>query len=168
MSNTLYDLSVPMFIHNMEMLIKILGKGQSYALKKKLDPKILVDSRLIVDMYSIPRQIQIATDMVRKGIGRLAGKEAPSFKDNEQTFQQLQKRLERTINFLKKIKPKDMEGAETKKIEFLIRDRQFKFDRGDEYLTQWIIPHFFFHMTTTYNILRSNGVNLGKRDFVKM
>ena len=92
MSNTLYDLSVPMFIHNMEMLIKILGKGQSYALKKKLDPKLLVDSRLIVDMYSIPRQIQIGTDMVRKGIGRLAGKEAPSFKDNEQTFQQLQKR----------------------------------------------------------------------------
>jgi len=61
-----------------------------------------------------------------------------------------------------------MEGAETKKIEFLIRDRQFKFERGDEYLTQWIIPHFFFHMTTTYNILRANGVNLGKRDFVKM
>jgi hypothetical protein len=168
MSNTLYDLSVPMFIHNMEMLIKILGKGENYAVKKKLDPKLLVDSRLIVDMYSIPRQIQIATDMVRKGIGRLAGKDVPSFKDNEQTFQQLQKRLERTINFLKKIKPKDMEGAETKKIEFLIRDRQFKFDRGDEYLTQWIIPHFFFHMTTTYNILRANGVNLGKRDFVKM
>ena len=168
MSNTLYDLSVPMFIHNMEMLIKILGKGESYVVKKKLDPKLLIDSRLIVDMYSIPRQIQISTDMVRKGIGRLAGKEAPSFKDNEQTFQQLQKRLERTINFLKKIKPKDMEGAETKKIEFLIRDRQFKFDRGDEYLIQWIIPHFFFHMTTTYNILRANGVNLGKRDFVKM
>ena len=106
--------------------------------------------------------------MVRLGIGRLAEIKAPSSADDEVTFSELQKRLNKTISFLKKIKEKQMDGSEIRKIEFKIRKRTFKFKNGQAYLCNWIIPHFFFHMTTTYDILRANGVNLGKRDFVKM
>ena len=119
-------------------------------------------------MFPLTKQIQIGTDMVRLGIGRLAGVKAPSFKDNETTFSDLQKRIQKTISFLNKIKSKQMDGSELIKIEFSIRKRVFKFKNGHAYLSDWIIPHFFFHMTTTYDILRANGVNLGKRDFVKM
>ena len=119
-------------------------------------------------MLPLSKQIQIGTDMVRLGVGRLAGIEAPSFPDDEVTFSELQKRLSKTITFLKKVKAKQMENSEVKKIEFKIRKRIFKFKNGHAYLSNWIIPHFFFHMTTAYDILRANGVNLGKRDFVKM
>ena len=119
-------------------------------------------------MYPLARQIQIGTDMVRKGIGRLASIDAPSYEDNEVTFSDLQKRIENTILFLEKITEEQMQGSESKEIHFSIRENQYDFDNGVDYLTRWIIPHFFFHMTTCYNILRSNGVNLGKRDFVKV
>ncbi len=164
----MYQISVPMFISSLNMLSGILAKAERYSKKKKIDSTIFAQARLIADMYPVTRQIQIGTDMVRKGMGRLANIDCPTLKDDEVTLADLQKRINKTIVFLKKIKPGHMEGAETKKIEFSIRDNKFKFDRGDEYLHAWIIPHFFFHMTTTYNILRANGVNLGKRDFVKM
>ena len=106
--------------------------------------------------------------MVRLGIARLAGVKALSFKDNETSFSDLQQRIKKTISFLVKIKSKQMDDTELKKIEFSIGKRVFKFKNGYIYLSDWIIPHFFFHMTTTYDILRANGVNLGKRDFVKM
>jgi hypothetical protein len=106
--------------------------------------------------------------MVKLGVGRLAEVRTPSFNDNEVTFLDLQKRIKKTVSFLNKIKAKHMEGSESKKIEFTIRINNFKFKNGQIYLQEWIIPHFFFHMTTTYNILRANGVRLGKKDFVKM
>ena len=121
-------------------------------------------------MMPLTKQIQIGTDMVRLGIGRLAGVKAPSFKDNEATFSDLQKRIQKTITFLEKIKSKQMDNSDLKKIELSIGKRKqvFKFKNGYIYLSEWIIPHFFFHMTTAYDILRANGVNLSKRDFVKM
>ena len=167
MANNLYNFSVPLFIHHFDMLAKILKKGERYAEKKKIDKDVLINSRLIADMFPLTRQIQIATDMVRLGMARMSNKKAPSFKDNEKTFAELDKRIQKTILFLKKIKPQDIQGAEEKPIEFSIRTNNFKFKNGEDYLKDWIIPHFFFHMTTTYNILRINGVNLGKRDFVK-
>ena len=167
MSLNMYQVSVPMFISMLNNLSRILIKAERYAEKKKIDPTIFVNSRLIADMYPISRQIQIGTDIVRKGIARLADVNCPTFKDDEKTMADLQKRITKTIAFLQKIKPAQMADSETKKIEFSIRDNLFKFNRGDEYLQAWIIPHFYFHMTTTYNILRSNGVNLGKRDFLK-
>jgi hypothetical protein len=119
-------------------------------------------------MYPLARQIQIGTDMVRKGVGRLASIDAPSYEDNEVTFGDLQKRIDKTIHFLETITEEQLQGSESKTIHFSIRDNEFDFDNGVDYLTRWIIPHFFFHMTTCYNILRSNGVNLGKLDFVKV
>jgi hypothetical protein len=168
MSNLMYEFSVPMFINNLNILSIILLKAENHAEKKKIDKSIFVNARLYPDMLPLSKQIQIGTDMVRLGLGRLINVKAPSFEDNELTFSDLQKRIKKTISFLKKIKVKQMEGAESKKIEFKIRKNNFKFKDGRIYLRDWIIPHFFFHMTTTYDILRANGVNLGKRDFIKM
>ena len=168
MSLTMYDISIPMFINNFNILSRILSKAERYAEKRKIDKSVFINARLYPDMLPLSKQIQIGTDMVRLGVGRLAGIEAPSFPDDEVTFSELQKRLSKTITFLKKVKAKQMENSEVKKIEFKIRKRIFKFKNGHAYLSNWIIPHFFFHMTTAYDILRANGVNLGKRDFVKM
>ncbi len=164
----MYEISIPMFIHNFNILSQILLKAEKDIEKRKIDKSVFINARLAPDMLPLTKQIQIGTDMVRLGIGRLAGVKAPSFKDNETTFSDLQKRIQKTISFLNKIKSKQMDGSELIKIEFSIRKRVFKFKNGHAYLSDWIIPHFFFHMTTTYDILRANGVNLGKRDFVKM
>ena len=164
----MYEISIPMFIHNFNILSKILLKAEKDAEKRKIDKSIFINARLAPDMLPLTKQIQIGTDMVRLGIGRLAGVKAPSFKDNETSFSDLQQRIKKTIAFLVKIKSKQRDDTELKKIEFSIGKRVFKFKNGYTYLSDWIIPHFFFHMTTTYDILRANGVNLGKRDFVKM
>ena len=168
MALSMYEISIPMFIHNLSILSLMLLKAEKDADKRKIDRSVFIDARLAPDMFPLKKQIQIGTDMVRLGIGRLADVKAPSFKDNEATISDLQKRIKKTITFLEKIKSKQMDGSELKKIEFSIRKRVFKFKNGQIYLQEWIIPHFFFHMTTTYDILRANGVNLGKRDFVKM
>ena len=168
MPSIMYDFSVPMFIKNLNILSDILLKAEKDAEKRKIDKSIFINARLYPDMFPLVRQIQIGTDMVRLGIGRLADVKAPSFEDNEITFSDLQKRIKKTISFLNKIKANQMEGSESKKIEFKIRKNNFKFKNGQIYLQEWIIPHFFFHMTTTYAILRANGVKLGKRNFVKM
>jgi len=168
MALSMYEISIPMFINNFNILSRILLKAEKNAERKKIDKSIFINARLAPDMFPLKKQIQIGTDMVRLGIGRLADVKAPSFKDDEITFSDLQKRIQKTITFLEKIKSKHMNDSELKKIEFSIRKRVFKFKNGHLYLSDWIIPHFFFHMTTTYNILRANGVNLGKRDFVRM
>ena len=168
MALSMYEISIPMFIHNLNILSQILLKAEKDAEKRKIDKSIFINARLAPDMLPLTKQIQIGTDMVRLGIGRLAGVKAPSFKDNETSFSDLQQRIKKTISFLVKIKSKQMDDTELKKIEFSIGKRVFKFKNGYTYLSDWIIPHFFFHMTTTYDILRANGVNLGKRDFVKM
>ena len=164
----MYEISIPMFIHNFNILSGILIKAEKNAEKRKIDKSVFINARLAPDMFPLVKQIQIATDMVKLGVGRLAEVRTPSFNDNEVTFLDLQKRIKKTVSFLNKIKAKHMEGSESKKIEFKIRINNFKFKNGQIYLQEWIIPHFFFHMTTTYNILRANGVKLGKKDFVKM
>ena len=165
---SMYEVSVPLFIHNFNILSHILLKAEKDAEKRKIDKSVFINCKVVSRMLPLSKQIQIGTDMVRLGIGRLAVVKAPSFKDNEITFPDLQKRIQKTITFLNRIKPKQMDGSELKKIEFSIGRRDFKFKNGHVYLSNWIIPHFFFHMTTTYAILRANGVKLGKRDFVKM
>ena len=168
MALTMYEISIPMFIHNFNILSGILIKAEKNAEKRKIDKSVFINARLAPDMFPLVKQIQIATDMVKLGLGRLAEVKAPSFEDNEITFSDLQKRIKKTVSFLNKIKAKQMEGSESKKIEFKMRINNFKFKNGQIYLQEWIIPHFFFHITTTYAILRANGVKLGKRDFVKI
>ena len=168
MALSMYEISIPLFIHNFNILSRILLKAEKDAEKRNIDKIVFLNARLAPDMLPLVKQIQIGTDMVRLGVGRLADIKAPSFKDNERTFSDIQKIIKKTITYLEKIKTNKMDGSDLKPIEFSIRKRVFKFKNGHIYLSDWIIPHFFFHMTTSYNILRANGVNLGKRDFVKM
>ena len=151
----------------LENVASILKKAERHAEKRKIDKNIYINALLIADMRPLTSQIQIGTDMIRLGMGRLANVKAPSYKDNEKTFTDLQRRISKTITFLKKITQKKMEGSEDMEIKFSIRSNEFKFKSGKDYLSKWIIPHFFFHMTTAYDILRSNGVNLGTRDYIK-
>ena len=141
----------------LENLSLILKKAERHAEKRKIEKEIFINARLIADMRPLTSQIQIGTDMIRLGVGRLAKVKAPSYKDNEKTFSEL----------IKRIKPTKMEGSEVMEIKFSIRSNEFKFKSGKDYLTKWMIPHFFFHVTTAYDILRSNGVNIGKRDYIK-
>jgi hypothetical protein len=116
-------------------------------------------------MFPLARQVQIACDQVKFGLARLAGVEAPKFEDTESTLPQLKERIAKTITFMDSIKPEQIDGTEEKVIQFSIKGRNFEFV-GEKYVLTWIIPNFYFHSTTTYNILRHNGVEIGKRDYL--
>lgn len=165
MQEPMYDMSVPLIIKMLNNLSNILSKAEKFSTRRKIEDHVLLESRLIADMFPLSKQIQIATDMTRKGVARLAKKNPPSYKDNEKTIKQLQNRIDKTINFLKKIKPQQMNGSDKDEIKFSIRSNSFYFKSGEDYLKSWILPHFFFHITTTYNILRMNGINIGKLDY---
>lgn len=165
MSLSVYSSSVPVFLHYLNNLSVILKKGADYAAEKKIDEKVLTGARLFPDMFALSRQVQIACD-VAKGCGaRLAGMEVPKYEDNEVTFAELQARIEKTVNFLKTIPEDSMNGAEQKQIKLQAGPRELEFV-GDFFLRNWALPNMFFHITTTYNILRHNGVPLGKLDFL--
>ena len=160
-----YILSLDMVISMLNNCSSFLLKTERFLNKRHIDPILIASDRLIFDMYPLTRQIQIGTDMVRKGFARLAEIETTKFEDDEITIQDLIKRIKDTINFLSKIDQKKFTDADIRPISFFIRDKKFDFKNGDDYLYRWILPHFFFHITTTYNIIRKNGVNLGKWDF---
>lgn len=130
-----------------------------------MDEAALVEGRLAPDMFPLPKQSQIACDQVKNGMARLAGVEIPKFEDNETTFVQLQDRIAKTIAFANSLKPAQVDGTEAKEIKFSIKEWNFEFV-GEQYLLTWIIPNFYFHVTTAYDILRHNGVEIGKTDYL--
>jgi len=162
---SMYQASIPQFTKMLSNLSNILKKGEEFAKAKNIDDAVLVGSRLAADMFPLAKQVQIACDQVKNGMARLAGVEPPKFDDNESTFTELQERIAKTIAFAKSIKPEQVDGTEAKEIKFSIREWNFEFV-GDQYLMTWIIPNFYFHVTTAYNILRHNGVEIGKSDFL--
>lgn len=165
MAISMYHASAPQFIRMLNNLKHLLEKGATHAQSKKIDEAILTSDRLFPDMYPLSRQVQIACDM-SKGCGaRLAGVEAPKYEDTEITFAQLITRIDNTITFLKTLTASQIDGSEQKPISFKIRDHEFNFS-GIDYVFNWAIPNVYFHITTTYNILRHNGVELGKPDFL--
>jgi len=165
MAMSMYQASIPQFTKMLSNLSNILKKGEEFAKAKNIDDAVLVGSRLAADMFPLAKQVQIACDQVKNGMARLAGVEPPKFDDNESTFTELQERIAKTIAFAKSIKPEQVDGTEAKEIKFSIREWNFEFV-GDQYLMTWIIPNFYFHVTTAYNILRHNGVEIGKSDFL--
>jgi len=165
MSLSMYQASIPQFTKMLNNLSHILKKGEEFAKAKNVDGSILVADRLAVDMLPLSKQVQIACDQVKNGMARLAGLEPPKFDDNETTFAQLQERIAKTIAFANSIKPEQVDGSETKEIQFSIKEWNFEFV-GQQYLLTWIIPNFYFHVTTAYNILRHNGVEIGKSDYL--
>lgn len=165
MSLSMYSSSVPVFLHCLKSLSNILKKGADYAAEKKIDEKVLTSGRLYPDMFPLTRQVQIACD-VAKGCGaRLAGIDVPKYDDNEVTFADLQARIEKTVDFLKSIPEASISGSEQKQIKLQAGQRELEFV-GDYFLRNWALPNVYFHITTAYNILRHNGVAVGKMDFL--
>jgi hypothetical protein len=165
MSVSLYDVSIPIFILSLNNLSAILDKAASHAEAKKVDPKVLPGTRLIVDMLPLSNQIQIACDTAKGAAARLAGVPVPKHEDTEATIAELKARIGKTVDFIKSVKPQQLQGAETREIVLEFPQNTLKFT-GLNYLTNFVLPNFFFHVTIAYALLRKNGVDLGKRDFL--
>lgn len=160
----MYEFTIPNFIRGLEALDTQLEKAAGYADKKKFDPSVYLTSRLAPDMYPFTKQIQICTDMAKGTAARVTGQTPPKFEDNEQTLQDLRARVRKTIEYLKTFKASQFQGCETRKVE--IPWQKGKCLPGLEYATQIGIPNFYFHLTAAYAILRHNGVDVGKTDFL--
>ncbi|QWD68953.1 DUF1993 domain-containing protein [Polynucleobacter sp. VK25] len=165
MAISMYQASVPQLNKMLTNLSNILKKGEEFAGAKGLDSAVLVEGRLAPDMFPLSKQVQIACDQVKNGMARIAGVEPPKFEDNETTFAQLQERIAKTIAFANSLKPAQVDGTEAKEIKFSIKEWSFEFV-GEQYLLTWIIPNFYFHVTAAYAILRHNGVEVGKMDYL--
>jgi hypothetical protein len=165
MSLSMYSSSVPVLVKFLSNLSAILKKGAEYAAEKKVDEKVLTGARLFPDMFPLSRQVQIACD-VAKGCGaRLSGVEVPKYEDTEQTFAELLERIGKTVKFLESLPQAGFEGSETRQITLKAGPRELEFV-GDFFLRNWALPNVYFHITTAYNILRHNGVAVGKMDFL--
>lgn len=165
MKPSMHAFSVELFSNALGNLSWILEKGAASAASRKIEPAVLLAARLAPDMLPLTRQIQIAADIAKSSVARLAGQEPPRYEDDETTIEQLRARLARTIDFLKSVPASAFEGAETRDIKLPTGERTLEF-KGVGFLQTWAIPNVFFHVTTAYNILRHNGVDLGKRDFI--
>lgn len=165
MSMSMYEASVPTFLHTLRSLKAILEKGVAHAEAKKFDQAVLASSRLAPDMFPLTRQVQIASDAAKGAAARLAGLEPPKFEDTETTLTELIARVDKTIDYLQSFKPAQIDGSEERTINIPTPRGTFTFP-GKVFLRHWALPNFFFHTTTTYNLLRHNGVELGKADFL--
>ena len=165
MTVSMYDISVPVFSRTLQSLSGILDKAIAYAEAKKFDGKVLVESRLFPDMFPLSRQVQIACDFAKGCSARLAGIEPPKYEDNEATLEELKARVKKTLDFIGTIKPQQLQGSETRTITHEMRVQTLKMP-GLQYLTGFALPNFYFHATTAYALLRHNGLELGKRDFI--
>lgn len=165
MTMSMYQASVPLFKTLLTALSAVLDKGAAFAEAKKIEPSVLINARLAPDMFPLSRQVQIATDMARGGVARLAGQEMPPMPDEEKTFDELKARIAKTLAFIETIKPAQIDGSEDRDITLKMRagDTTFK---GQRYLIGHVIPNVTFHCTTAYTILRHNGVEVGKGDFL--
>jgi len=165
MALTMHQVSVPVFQRSLTALQNCLDKTEAHAEARKIDPAALLGFRLYPDMFPLSRQVQFATDHGRGAPARLAGIEVPKYEDTEKTFPELRARIAKTLDFIATIDPKAMDGAEDREIKMKAggQDRVFT---GYSYLFTHAFPNFFFHVTTAYDILRHNGVELGKRDFL--
>ncbi len=165
MAMSMYEASVPVFIRMLNNLVELLKKGEVFAEDKGFEKKLLLNSRLAVDMFPLSRQIQIADDVTRRCIERLAGDELTSVEDDEETFAEFYDRINRTVTYLKSIKPSQIDGTEDKSISLEVRGMTLNFS-GIDFLRHFSMPNVYFHVTTAYDILRHNGVELGKLDFL--
>ena len=165
MNLSMYESSIPHLTHMLSSLSCILTKGADYAKNKNIEPSVLVSSRLYPDMFALAKQIQIATDQAKGCAARLAGIEIPIFDDREATFYELQERIAKTVAFLDSIKAEQINGSEDRDIVFLVHGTSMEF-KGKDYLFEWVFPNFYFHLVTAYNILRHNGVEIGKNDYL--
>lgn len=166
MSISMYAASIPVFQQSLNALSGVLSKAEAHAAAKNIAPEVLLQSRLFPNMFSLTRQVQVACDFAKGACMRLAGNEVPSYADTETTFTELQARITKTLALLGTIAASSIDGSEARNILLnpgTPRERMFA---GQAYLLSYALPHFYFHVTTAYNILRHNGVELAKADYI--
>jgi hypothetical protein len=161
----MYQASVPRFANILKNLSAILDKAQAHAEAKKIDPLVLSNARLYPDMLPMKRQVYIACDTAKNAVARLAGVEPPKHEDIEETFAELKARIAKTLDFIQTFKPAQIDGSEDKTIHLKLGQREVDF-KGMQYLLGHALPNFYFHVVTAYDILRHNGVEIGKRDYL--
>ncbi|MBR0737756.1 DUF1993 domain-containing protein [Bradyrhizobium liaoningense] len=161
-----YDAAVPAYLQMLNSLTGLLTKAEAHCAARKIDPSVLLGSRLFPDMLPLSKQIQLVSDFATKGCARLTHSEVPSNPDTETSFAELKQRLARTIDYVKSFKPEQFEGAETKDVTFPSGPNKTTTMKGQEFLSAFSLPNFYFHATTAHGILRHNGVEIGKRDFL--
>ena len=166
MKVSMHAMSVEVFAQTLGNLSWILEKAAASAAQRKIDPAVLLSARLAPDMLPLTPQVQIASDIAKNSVARLAAQDPPRFEDAETTIEQLRTRLARAVDYLRSVPPNALEGSETRDIKLTAGERTLEF-KGLEFLQRWAIPNVFFHVTTAYDILRHNGVDLGKTDFLR-
>lgn len=165
MTLSMHQASVPIFLHTLTALSAILDRAAAHAAQRKVEPSVLLNTRLYPDMFPLVRQVQLTADFAKGAGARLAGIEVPKFADTESTFDELKARIDKTVEFLKTLTPAQIDGSEDRDITIPIGGKPQSF-KGQPYLLHFALPNFFFHATTAYDILRHCGVALGKRDFI--
>jgi hypothetical protein len=165
MSISMYQASAPRFANTLNNLSAILAKAKAHAEAKKIDEQVLTSARLFPDMFALARQVQIACDTAKGAVARLAGVEIPKHEDTEKTFDELRERIAKTLAFIATVKAAQIDGSEDKEIVLKLQGKDVP-TRGLTYLLGRAWPNFYFHTATAYNILRHNGVELGKGDFI--
>lgn len=165
MGISMHSASVPVFVRMLDNLLAWLDKAEAHAAARKFDVNVLLTARLAPDMLPFVKQIQIASDAAKFGAARLAGVEPPKFEDNEATLAELRERVKKTIDYVKSVPAARIDGSEDKDITVPRRDGPMIL-KGEPYLKHYVLPNFFFHVTTAYALLRHNGVDLGKADYL--
>jgi hypothetical protein len=166
MSLSMSQASLPAFEIGLNALSAVLAKAETYAVTKKIDPSVLLNSRLYPDMFALTRQVQVAADQAKNGSSRLAGVEAPRYEDNETTMEQLRARLAKTVAYLKTLDRKAIDASADRQITFPLGPTIKGQMKGGDYLNHFMLPNFYFHLTAAYAILRHCGVDIGKPDFL--
>lgn len=165
MAISMFQASVPLLSRMLGNLANCLDKAAKHCEDKKIDPEALLKARLYPDMFHLIKQVQVATDMAKGGVARLAGQEPPAYEDNEKTFADLAARIQKTIAFIDAFQPGQIDGSEEKDITLKMRSGEMNF-KGLPYLQGFVYGNVYFHITTVYAILRHNGVDVGKRDYL--
>jgi len=165
MTLSMFQAAVPPSLQMMGALSGVLAKAAAHCEARKIEPAVLLGSRLYPDMFALARQIQVAADFAKGGCARLADVPAPKFEDSETTFAELQARLDRTAEFIRTLAPAQIDGSEAREIVIKVAGQEMRF-QGQPYLLHFVLPNLYFHATAAYAILRHNGVEIGKRDFM--
>lgn len=165
MTLSMYQAAIPPLVHSLSNLVGIVSKGETYAEEKKIEASVLLNTRLYPDMFPLTRQVQIASDIARRGISRLAGREVTNIEDKESSFPDLKTRVQETIAYLKTFTPEEIDGTESKSISLPVGEETLTLE-GQSFLLYFMLPNVYFHVTTAYDILRHCGVELGKRDYL--
>lgn len=161
-----HDAVVPAYLQMLNSLTSLLTKAEAHCAAKKIDPSVMLGSRLFPDMLPLSKQIQLASDFAAKGCARLTHSEVPSMPDTEKTFEELKQRLVKTIDYVKSYKPEQFEGADTKDVTFPVGPDRTMTLKGQQFFSAVSLPNFYFHAATAHGIMRHNGVEIGKRDFL--